>query len=131
MVAVERFTGHRITFDDLARIEQSGIGFRFVPHLPMLYPYAPWPDDASPVGREPLRDRISALIGLPAEQAHDLAWWIAAAVAQGAGQADDPDVAATVGAVATTAEAVGSRPGRPAEGWLGFSVWASRSRRAS
>jgi hypothetical protein len=49
--------------------------------------------------------RVPALIGLPAEQAQDLAWWIAAAVAQEAGQADDPDVAATLAARALTEQA--------------------------
>jgi hypothetical protein len=31
LVAVQRFTGHGITAEDLARIEAAGIGFRIVP----------------------------------------------------------------------------------------------------
>jgi len=34
LVAVQRFTGHGITAEDLARIEAAGVGFRIVPDLP-------------------------------------------------------------------------------------------------
>jgi hypothetical protein len=105
LVAVERFTGHRVTEDHLARIDAAGVGFRIVPHLPEQYPYQPWPEDTlvpSGLPCRPLLDRAGQLTALPADRARELAWWIAAETARLAGLADDPDVATGLAARALT-----------------------------
>ncbi|WP_089311111.1 DUF6461 domain-containing protein [Actinomadura mexicana] len=98
MVAVQRFIGHGITADDLARMEDADIGFRIVPHLPPLYPYRA--RSGAPLGTV-----IEELTGLPEPALRDLAWWAAAESARYAGLSEDPDVAASVAARALTAGA--------------------------
>lgn len=98
LVAVQRFTGHGITAEDVARIEAADIGFRIVPDLPTLYPRRPQPQD-------PLGPATEALTELPEPALRDLAWWAAAQAARYAGLGDDPDVVASLTARALTAEA--------------------------
>ncbi|MBG6092094.1 DUF6461 domain-containing protein [Actinomadura viridis] len=98
LVAVQRFTGHGITAEDLARIEAADIGFRIVPDLPTLYPSRPKPGD-------PIGFAIETLAGLSEPQLRDLAWWAAAEAARIAGLGDDPDIVASVAARALTPEA--------------------------
>ncbi|MFG3709024.1 DUF6461 domain-containing protein [Micromonospora sp. NPDC047670] len=104
LVAVQRFTGHGLTAEDLARIEAADIGFRIVPDLPALHPRRPRP------GR-PLGPAVKAptglpepelLTGLPEPELRDLAWWAAAEAARYAGLGDDSDIAASVAARALT-----------------------------
>ncbi|MFB6394590.1 DUF6461 domain-containing protein [Polymorphospora sp. 2-325] len=45
LLAVQRFTGHGISADDVARIEAADVGFRIVPALPALRPRRPQPGD--------------------------------------------------------------------------------------
>lgn len=91
LVAVQRFTGHGITADDLARIEAADIGFRIVPDLPPLLPHRPRPG-------KPISPTTEALAGLPEPALRDLAWWAAAQAADYAGLGEDPDIAASIGA---------------------------------
>ncbi|MGI5224010.1 DUF6461 domain-containing protein [Actinoallomurus sp. CA-142502] len=98
LVAVQRFTGHGITAEDLARIEAADIGFRIVPDLPTLYPRRSKPGD-------PPDPATEALTGLPEPKLRDLAWWAAAEAARYAGLGKDPDIVATVAARALTSEA--------------------------
>ncbi|MGC4790628.1 DUF6461 domain-containing protein [Micromonospora sp. DT178] len=46
LVAVQRFTGHDVTREDLARIEAADVGFRIQPDQPTLHPRRPQPDGA-------------------------------------------------------------------------------------
>ncbi|WP_181663192.1 DUF6461 domain-containing protein [Actinomadura madurae] len=98
LVAVQRFTGHGITAEDLARIEAADIAFRIVPDLPALYPRGPRPDN-------PLGPAAQALAGLPEPAQRDLAWWAAAEAARYAGLAEDPDIAASVASRTLTPDA--------------------------
>ena len=98
LVAVERFTGHSVTAEDLARIEAAGIGFRILPDLPILYPYHPQHGD--PLGLD-----LDALTGLPAPDLRELAWWAAAEAARHAGADSDPDIVASIAGRALTANA--------------------------
>ncbi|MFI0349910.1 DUF6461 domain-containing protein [Actinomadura sp. 9N407] len=98
LVAVQRFTGHGITAEDLARIEAADIAFRIVPDLPTLHPHRPQPDN-------PLGPAADVLTGLPEPTLRDLAWWIAAEAARYAGIAEDPDIAASLTARTLTPDA--------------------------
>jgi hypothetical protein len=98
LVAVQRFTGHGITAEDVARIEAADVGFRIVPDLPTLYPHRPQPGDQ-------LGPATEALTGLPEPELRDLAWWAAAEAARYAGLGHDPDIVASVAARALTANA--------------------------
>jgi hypothetical protein len=123
LVAVERFTGRGITAEDVERLLDAQVAFRIVPQLPRLHPYAAWPAEAGAhPGHELLSDRIAVLLGLPAEQARELAWWIAAQTVQGAGLDGDPDVAATIAARAFTDAAAWRARGSQLDGgehpWL-------------
>nr|WP_201748882.1 DUF6461 domain-containing protein [Micromonospora acroterricola] len=98
LVAVQRFTGHGITADDLARIEAADIGFRIVPDLPTLYPRQPqYGDTVGPT--------TETLARLPAPELRDLAWWAAAEAVRYAGLGEDPEIAASVAARALTPDA--------------------------
>jgi hypothetical protein len=106
LVAVQRFTGHGVTAEDLARIEAADIGFRIVPDLPTLYPRRPKPGGkrlgpALPGVAAP-GVPVEALTALPEPELRDLAWWIAAEAARYAGLGDDPDIAASIAARALT-----------------------------
>ena len=57
LVALQRFTGHGITADYLARIEAADIGFRIVHDLPTLYPHRRCPLRRRPARSEPGRRR--------------------------------------------------------------------------
>ncbi|MEW2378097.1 DUF6461 domain-containing protein [Micromonospora sp. NPDC047812] len=116
LVAVQRFTGHGVTGEDLARIEAADVGFRILPDLPTLYPRRSQPDNAlgrglpAPVPHQPqpggpLGPALDALTGLSEPELRDLAWWIAAEAARRAGLGDDPDVVASVAAHALTPDA--------------------------
>ena len=98
LVAVQRFTGHGITADDLARIQAADIAFRIVPDLPTLYPHRPrrgvLPESAA-----------EALAGRPEPALRDLAWWAAAQAADYAGIGEDPDIAASIAARVLTPDA--------------------------
>ncbi|WP_218826903.1 DUF6461 domain-containing protein [Actinomadura meyerae] len=98
LVAVQRFTGHGITADDLARIEAADIAFRIVPDLPTLYPYRLYPG-------MPPDPTAEALTGQPEPTLRDLAWWAAAQAAHYAELGDDPDIAASLTARALTPDA--------------------------
>lgn len=98
LVAVERFTGHGITADDLARIEATDIAFRIVPDLPTLYASRPRPGN-------PLGPAAEALTGLPEPALRDLAWWAAAQATHYAGLDEDPDITASIAARTLTPEA--------------------------
>jgi hypothetical protein len=98
LVAVQRFTGHGITAEDLARIEAADIGFRIVPDLPTLYPRRPRPGN-------PLGPAIEALTELPEAKLRDLAWWAAAEAARYTGLGEDPDIVASVAARTLTPDA--------------------------
>ncbi|MFY1691935.1 DUF6461 domain-containing protein [Plantactinospora sp. WMMB782] len=113
LVAVQRFTGHGITAEALARIEAADIAFRIVPDLPTLYPRRPQPDTAlgativALAGQPDAPPGVTAgaLAGLPEAELRDLAWWVAAEAARYAGLDGDPDVAASIAARALTTEA--------------------------
>ncbi|MEW2357706.1 DUF6461 domain-containing protein [Spirillospora sp. NPDC029432] len=98
LVAVQRFTGHGITAEDLARIETADIAFRIVPDLPTLHPRRPRPDN-------PLGPAADVLPGLPEPTLREVAWWVAAEAARYAGLAEDPDIAASIAARALTPDA--------------------------
>jgi hypothetical protein len=98
LVAVQRFTGHGFTADDLARIEAADIAFRIVPDLPTLYPSRPKPGN-------PFGPAAEAMTGLPEPALRDLAWWAAAQAAHYAGLDEDPDIAGSLAARALTPEA--------------------------
>ncbi|MGW4461857.1 DUF6461 domain-containing protein [Micromonospora sp. NPDC004704] len=104
LVAVQRFTGHGITAEDLARIEAADIGFRIVPDLPTLYPRRQPLGPTSGLGRrlssvpiEPPTEAV-ALDGLPDPELRELAWWAATEAARYAGLGEDPDIVASVAA---------------------------------
>lgn len=96
LTAVQRFTGHGITAEHLARIEAADVAFRIVPDLPPLLPSRPRPGD--PLGPH-------ALAGLPESALRDLAWWAAAQAARYAGLGDDPDITASIAARELTPDA--------------------------
>ncbi|WP_199853281.1 DUF6461 domain-containing protein [Plantactinospora sp. BC1] len=98
LVAVERFTGHGITAEALARIEAADVAFRIVPDLPTLYPRRSGPGDL-------LADVAETLTGLPEPQLRDLAWQVAAEAARYAGIGADPDIVASIAARALTTDA--------------------------
>ncbi|BCJ68326.1 DUF6461 domain-containing protein [Polymorphospora rubra] len=98
LVAVQRFTGHTVSADDVARIEAADVGFRIVPNLPALRPRRPRPGD-------PLGTVVDALAEIPEPQLRDLAWWVAAQAAQHGGLGEDPDVVASLTARALTEQA--------------------------
>ncbi|MEU5884989.1 DUF6461 domain-containing protein [Spirillospora sp. NPDC047279] len=98
LVAVQRFTGHGITAEDLARIEAADIGFRIVPDLPTLYPGRPQPGN-------PLGPAAETLAGLSEPMLRDLAWWAAMQAAHYAGLGEDPEIAASVAARTLTPDA--------------------------
>lgn len=98
LAAVQRFTGHAFTAEDLARIESADIAFRIVPDLPALYPHPPQPG-------HPLGPATETLSGLPEPELRELAWWAAAEAARYAGIAGDPDIAASLTAGALTENA--------------------------
>lgn len=107
LVAVERFTGHRIGQADVDRVLAAGVGFRIVPQLPELYVYprpAPGRPPAFPVFG-PLAPATETLLQLPEQRLRDIAWWSAAEAARHAGLDDDPDVAASLEARALTPRA--------------------------
>ncbi|GAA2166439.1 DUF6461 domain-containing protein [Actinomadura napierensis] len=104
LVAVQRFTGHGITADDLARIEAADIGFRIVPDLPTLYPHRPH-HPHHPRPGNPLAPTTETLTGLPEPALRDLAWWAAAQAAHYAGLNKDPDIAASIAARTLTPDA--------------------------
>ncbi|MFB4317297.1 DUF6461 domain-containing protein [Actinomadura sp. 21ATH] len=98
LVAVQRFTGHGITAEDLARIQTADIAFRIVPDLPALHPHRPRPD-------HPLGPAADLLTGLPEPTLREVAWWAAAEAARYAGLAEDPDIAASIAARTLTPDA--------------------------
>ncbi|MEV7231316.1 DUF6461 domain-containing protein [Polymorphospora sp. NPDC051019] len=98
LLAVQRFTGHGISADDVARIEAADVGFRIVPALPALRPRRPQPGD-------PLDTVAEALAEIPEPQLRDLAWWVAAQAAHHGGLGEDPDVVASLTARALTEQA--------------------------
>jgi hypothetical protein len=98
LVAVQRFTGHGITAEDLTRIQTADIGFWIVPDLPTLYPHRPQPGN-------PLDPATEALTELPEPKLRDLAWWAAAEAARYAGLGEDPDIVASVAARTLTPDA--------------------------
>ncbi|QKW32832.1 hypothetical protein HUT06_01265 [Actinomadura sp. NAK00032] len=101
LVAVQRFTGHGITADDLARIEAADIAFRIVPDLPTLHPHRPH----RPQPGTPLAPAAEALTGQPEPTLRALAWWAAAQAANYAGLGKDADIAASITARALTPDA--------------------------
>ncbi|MFI0410072.1 DUF6461 domain-containing protein [Actinomadura sp. 3N508] len=101
LVAVQRFTGHGVTADDLHRIVGADIAFRIVPHLPQLNPHHP----AGLRPGDPLGSAAEALAGLPESSLRDLAWWAATEAARHAGLGADPDIAASVAARALSPDA--------------------------
>ncbi|MFI7650289.1 DUF6461 domain-containing protein [Micromonospora sp. NPDC049460] len=109
LVAVQRFTGHGITAEDLARIEAADIGFRIVPDLPTLYPRRPQHGGKrlGPALPEVTAPGIpaEALTALPEPELRDLTWWFAAEAARYAGLGDDPDIAASIAARTLTPDA--------------------------
>ncbi|MEU8796715.1 DUF6461 domain-containing protein [Spirillospora sp. NPDC048819] len=98
LLAVQRFTGHGMTAEDLARMEAADIGFRIVPDLPTLYPHRPQPGGS-------LGHAAEALTALPEPTLRDLAWWAAAQAARYAGLGEDPDITASLAARTLTPDA--------------------------
>ncbi|TDE22819.1 DUF6461 domain-containing protein [Actinomadura sp. 6K520] len=98
LLAVQRFTGHGITAEDLARIEAADIAFRIVPDLPTLYPH--WRSIDNALGSD-----AEALTGLPEPALRGLAWWAAAEAARYADLDEDPDIVASINARSLTPEA--------------------------
>ncbi|MEV4628171.1 DUF6461 domain-containing protein [Micromonospora sp. NPDC049523] len=115
LVAVQRFTGHGLTAEHLARIEAADIGFRIVPDLPALHPRRQSPGDSLGPTLGPLRRLSGAplgtatealtLTGLSDQELRELAWWAASEAARHAGLSEDPDIVASVAARTLTPDA--------------------------
>ncbi len=97
LLAVERYTGYRLRKEDLERMVEEDVAYRILPHLPELYPEAREPDGSRAFpGNGPLGEDTDRLAFVPAETLRELAWRAASAVAEHAGVAGDPVIAAVL-----------------------------------